>query len=241
MPLPSTAATGSAVPARWYGAQADALVHRGAPMTAMSSTFGVSLGRVYDGVATAATTSRTISGLDPWPCRPWREGRRDSVQPSATGELSANKSSTIRQRPTSIKAISRHGQLLCLQHRFDPGLVSSMAFGKAYRRTGCTQLPVAEAWLKVTSVVMTPISACVHHPLNDGVSVTIPEGAVKGLDSCLLRNSVVNGVSPYRMSNYTVTGPPAAMRTDAFRCPAQKCGYAPSARVIGPPTSPSCH
>ena len=40
-----------------------------------------------------------------------------------------------------------------------------------------------------------------------GAVVTIPEGMVKGLDSCLPRNSVINGVSPYRMLNYTLTGP----------------------------------
>jgi hypothetical protein len=40
-----------------------------------------------------------------------------------------------------------------------------------------------------------------------GAVVTIPEGIVKGPDSCLPRNSVVNGVSPYRIPNYTVTGP----------------------------------
>mgnify|MGYP004077304977 CR=1 FL=1 len=40
-----------------------------------------------------------------------------------------------------------------------------------------------------------------------GAVVTIPEEMVKGPDSCLPRNSVVNGVSPCRMPNYTVIGP----------------------------------
>jgi len=53
---------------------------------------------------------------------------------------------------------------------------------------------------------MTPISGMVSITrwMMAGAVVTMPEGIVKGPESCLPRNSVVTGVSPSWVRNYKV-------------------------------------